>query len=195
MSTTYNISEVAAKLGLSTKTLRRWEEAGKFRGGRTEGGQRRYSLGDIHILDAIKSGLINTHKELLTQEQVKEEFAIDQITLDDWENKGQILPLVTADGTYYPQKAVIAKLKSHLASNKPSPLVPTLPTLPTLPTQSSAPTLQPTHHLTSTPPFTLPHSSLSHQSLTHHDFWVLFLLNLLVTLTLILLYHLLTLPQ
>lgn len=183
MSNTYNISEVASKLGISTKTLRRWEDAGRFKGGRTEGNQRRYTLGDIHILDAIKSGLVNSHKELLTKEQVISEYGLDQITLDDWENKGQIHPLVTAGGIFYPQKALIDKLKSHLAKVKPAQIVSHMTTPQP---QSSVPSYpSPT---TSTAPTTLTAPTY----FSHHDFWVLFLLNLLVTLTLILLYHILT---
>ncbi|MCL4353135.1 MerR family DNA-binding transcriptional regulator [Patescibacteria group bacterium] len=42
-----NISEAARLLGISTKTLRRWEREGKIIPSRTAGGQRRYTLNQI----------------------------------------------------------------------------------------------------------------------------------------------------
>ncbi len=48
MSTNYVPPRVAAsKLGVSTKTLERWLEAGKIEGIFTQGGQRRYNLDSI----------------------------------------------------------------------------------------------------------------------------------------------------
>ncbi len=48
------IQEVARKLGVSTKTLRRWEEKGVIVPHRTIGNQRRYSLDH---LDELKQKL------------------------------------------------------------------------------------------------------------------------------------------
>ncbi len=50
MSTNYVPPRVAAsKLGVSTKTLERWLEAGKIEGIFTQGGQRRYNLDSILV--------------------------------------------------------------------------------------------------------------------------------------------------
>src|SRR5579872_2191220 len=47
----YTIQEVATLLGVSAKTLRRWEETGKIKPIRTVGNQRRYRLDDIKKLE------------------------------------------------------------------------------------------------------------------------------------------------
>ncbi|MEK7526179.1 MAG: right-handed parallel beta-helix repeat-containing protein [Patescibacteria group bacterium] len=44
---TYNIAEAADLLGVSTKTLRRWDTSGKLSPTRSEGGHRRYLLKDL----------------------------------------------------------------------------------------------------------------------------------------------------
>lgn len=43
-----SIKQVAEILGVSTKTLRRWEEQGKIKACRTKGGHRRYDLNQFH---------------------------------------------------------------------------------------------------------------------------------------------------
>src|SRR3990167_9095925 len=48
--TTLSISEVAKKLNVSTKTLRRWDEAGKLVASRNSTGERVYDLGGISKL-------------------------------------------------------------------------------------------------------------------------------------------------
>src|SRR5258708_23887711 len=45
--TLLSINEAAARLGVSAKTLRRWEAAGKLQPIRTLGNKRRYSLSDL----------------------------------------------------------------------------------------------------------------------------------------------------
>lgn len=110
MDKLYTISEVADKLGLSTKTLRRWEETGKFIGTRTLGGQRRYSLTDIQILDAIKHGTVTGSDDLLTIEQAASLFGVTPTTIARWENDGKIHPLITAGAAYYPRHRLLAKL-------------------------------------------------------------------------------------
>jgi len=42
------ISTAASALGVSTSTLRRWDITGKLKPARTEGGQRRYDLAQLH---------------------------------------------------------------------------------------------------------------------------------------------------
>lgn len=185
MENTYNISEVADKLKLSTKTLRRWEESGKFTPSRTEGNQRRYTLSDIHILDAIKSGIINSQKDLLKREDLPTLLEIDEATLNDWEQKGEIHPLVTASGLYYPKARILAKLKSQPPT--PAPIKPTLTPLSLTPVKSPGSLIpgmrSPDFHSGNE------FSPQASAPLTHHDFWVLVLLNTLITLCLILLYH------
>ena len=52
------INEVAELLGISTKTLRRWEANGLISPHRTIGNQRRYSFEDV---DKLKMRRVNSH--------------------------------------------------------------------------------------------------------------------------------------
>ena len=65
----YTIQEASSLLGISPKTLRRWEETGKVKPIRTFGNQRRYSGGDIKKLER----LINLRKA--RQEVIQERKA------------------------------------------------------------------------------------------------------------------------
>src|SRR4051812_42777881 len=47
----YTIQEVSVLLGVTPKTLRRWEETGKITSIRTVGNQRRYRIEDIKKLE------------------------------------------------------------------------------------------------------------------------------------------------
>ncbi len=122
MDHTYTIQEVAAKLNISDKTLRRWEDAGRFRSSRTLGNQRRYSVEDIQILDAIKHGTINTQKDLLSIEQAANLFGVSPTTITRWEDAGKIHPLITSGNTYYPRERLEAKipdLKNEYIESEP----------------------------------------------------------------------------
>lgn len=121
MEKLYSIGEVAEKLGLSTKTLRRWEETGKFIGTRTLGGQRRYSLTDLQILDAIKHGTITGSDDILTIEQTAALFGVTVTTVTRWEDEGKIHPLITAGKTYYPRHRLLAKLEELKSTLPPEP--------------------------------------------------------------------------
>ena len=111
MDKLYTIAEVATKLNLSDKTLRRWEEAGRFTSSRTLGNQRRYSLEDLQVLDAIKHGTIESQKELLTLEQAANLCGVSVASLKRWENDGKIHPFITAGNTYYPRPRLIEKME------------------------------------------------------------------------------------
>ena len=110
MDKLYTIQEVATKLNLSDKTLRRWEEAGRFVSSRTLGNQRRYSLEDLQILDAIKHGTINEQKDLLNITQASKLCGVSPTTLLRWEENGKIHPLITSGNTYYPRQKLIEKM-------------------------------------------------------------------------------------
>ena len=47
MSNLIGVKEAAELLGVSTKTIRRWEESGKICSTRTEGGHRRFNVSDL----------------------------------------------------------------------------------------------------------------------------------------------------
>ena len=125
MDKLYTIIEVATKLNLSDKTLRRWEEAGKFMPERTLGNQRRYTLEDLQILDAIKHGTINEQKDLLTVTQAGKLCGVSTTTILRWEETGKIHPFITSGNTYYPRQKLMEKmdeLKSiHVEPAPPAP--------------------------------------------------------------------------
>ncbi|MBP9670135.1 MerR family transcriptional regulator [Candidatus Woesebacteria bacterium] len=120
MDKLYTIIEVAAKLNLSDKTLRRWEEAGRFTPSRTLGNQRRYSLDDLQVLDAIKHGVVNEQKDLLTLVQASKLCGVSPTTISRWENEGKIHPLITSGNTYYPRHKLMEKMDS-LKTQYPEP--------------------------------------------------------------------------
>jgi excisionase family DNA binding protein len=125
MNKLYTIQEVAAKLNLSDKTLRRWEEAGRFMPTRTLGNQRRYSLDDLQVLDAIKHGVVNEQKDLLTLVQAAAMCGVSPTTISRWENAGKIHPLITSGNTYYPRHKLMEKmnaLKTEYPEPKPEPV-------------------------------------------------------------------------
>lgn len=190
----YTISEVADKLGVSTKTLRRWEEDGKFASNRTLGGQRRYSISDLQILDAIKHGTIPSSRDLLTVTQAAALFGVTPTTIERWEEDGKIHPLITSGATYYPKSRLLAK-KHELsqaprypsAAFEPIPLSSPAPTTQPAPNPPQPSTRIPLPPSLSTPrrltPLRLPTPSVSSDTLH-------IAINLMTTIILIMLYHL-----
>lgn len=110
MDQLYTIIEVASKLNLSDKTLRRWEEAGRFTPKRTLGNQRRYTIEDLQVLDAIKHGTINEQNDLLTTDQAAKLCGVSPTTLIRWEESGKIHPFITSGNTYYPRQRLMEKM-------------------------------------------------------------------------------------
>lgn len=157
----YTIKEAAAKLALNPKTLRRWEQAGRFRASRTLGGQRRYSLLDLQILDALKHGLIERQSDLLDVTSAAKLCGVSESTLTRWESEGLIHSLATSSGTFYPRARLLAQLASRTHPTPP-------PTITLTPPSSVSPSPHP------------------------HDHLILILENTLITLTILLLYHLLS---
>ncbi len=111
MDKLYSIQEVAIKLNLSDKTLRRWEEAGRFTPSRTLGNQRRYSTEDLQILDAIKHGTIDKQSDLLSLTQASGICGVSPTTIMRWENEGKIHPFITSGNTYYPRTKLVEKME------------------------------------------------------------------------------------
>jgi excisionase family DNA binding protein len=66
-----SISEAAYLLGVSTDTLRRWEEEKRLIRERTEGGHRRYDLTQI-LKDKAKVGLTILYCRVSTRPQKKD---------------------------------------------------------------------------------------------------------------------------
>lgn len=146
MDKLYTIQEVASKLNLSDKTLRRWEEAGKFTPSRTLGNQRRYTLEDLQILDALKHGTILQQRDLLTLEQAAQLCGVSPATLGRWENEGKIHPFITSGNTYYPRLRLLEKLESlkQAPAQVDQVLLPPVPPLTPLPPSPSPSPIGPT---------------------------------------------------
>lgn len=126
MDKLYTIIEVATKLNLSDKTLRRWEEAGKFMPERTLGNQRRYTLEDLQILDAIKHGTVSGQKDLLTIAQAGRLCGVSTTTILRWEDAGKIHPFITSGNTYYPRQKLMEKMDELKSTYvEPAPPAPT----------------------------------------------------------------------
>ena len=184
MDKLYTIIEVATKLGLSDKTLRRWEEAGRFKPSRTLGNQRRYSIEDLQILDAIKHGTIAGQDDLLTPLQASQICGVSSATIMRWENEGKIHPLITSGNTYYPRQKLMAKLdelKHFVREIEPEPQL----TPVAEPTISDEPLVQqvapPRLNKLVKPALSPVKSSWS----LDNQIW-----NLVITLTLLICYHL-----
>ena len=177
MDNLYTVSEVADKLKISDKTLRRWEDAGRFHPSRTLGNQRRYSLSDIQILDAIKHNVISDQASLLSLDQAASLMGVSPATIERWEREGKIHPFVTMGATYYPKHRLVDKMTELKADpeilNPPPTFFPSPPPVierPVTPMKTSPTPLTHPH-----PSFTLPSSLLT---------------QALLTLILLLLYHL-----
>ena len=79
----------------STSETLRWEEAGRFSPSRTLGNQRRYTIEDLQILDALKHGMIAKQADLLSIQQASQLCGVSPITISRWENDGKIHPFIT----------------------------------------------------------------------------------------------------
>ena len=183
MNKSYTVTEAATQLGLSAKTLRRWEETGRFHSTRTLGGQRRYSTEDLQVLDAISHNIIASDQELLTPDVASRLLGISIATLNRYEQTGKIHSFVTSENTYY--------IKSHLDSIKsslepePAPTFTTSATPPAF-TTSAEPLVATPNHLQ--PRVVDPRTTTF---LSHHDL-KLILINLMVTTLIVVFYHLVT---
>jgi len=67
----FTISEAAEFLGVSTDTLRRWEEEGSLESERTNGGHRRYDVAKLMQCDQ-KDGLTALYGRVSTRPQLKD---------------------------------------------------------------------------------------------------------------------------
>jgi putative resolvase len=120
----FNISEAAEFLGVSTDTLRRWEENGQIISERTKGGHRRYDVLSLLQLNkkeglTVLYGRVSTRpqsKDLDRQVCVLEAYA----QLNKWENTLTIRDM--GSGINYKKKG-LNKLLSLLVENKVRRLV------------------------------------------------------------------------
>ncbi|MFC1654101.1 MerR family transcriptional regulator, partial [Patescibacteria group bacterium] len=104
---TYTISEVSNILGVSSKTLRRWEKKGSVSPIRTLGNQRRYTETDIAIL---KQKLQKTTPYLpeptkkinaFSKDDLIAKLGITSNTINRWEKEGKIQTSQNESGKQY----------------------------------------------------------------------------------------------
>lgn len=191
--TSYTITETADKLNLSEKTLRRWEDAGRFTPTRTVGNQRRYTMEDLQILDAIKHNVIPHQKDLLTINTAAQFLGVTEATIDRLVAEGKLHPFITVGTTYYPRHRLLPLL-DNLKDEPPMQSTPhVIP--PTITINSDKPPAhaQPTqpHNFASSIPTPNPTTSLTYPTHLPTRSIKPYLINLLLTLTVLTTYHLL----
>lgn len=94
MERTYNVSEAARILGVSVKTLQRWDRDGKLVANRTPSNRRFYTekqindiYNDVEIIEENSKGLIETVAKMQNGSVVTIEFedeCLDYITKTKW---------------------------------------------------------------------------------------------------------------
>jgi hypothetical protein len=96
LSKVYTIKDAAQALGIHPKTLRRWEEKGKFIPLRTLGNQRRFTDEHLKVLEKIKNGEnpAAPQTKILTKAQTAQKFQVSPVTIDRWTKEGKLRPAV-----------------------------------------------------------------------------------------------------
>ncbi len=186
-STTYTISETAEKLDLSEKTLRRWEEAGRFAPSRTVGNQRRYTVEDLQILDAIKHNVIPHQKDLLNLSAAAQFLDVTEPTIERLVSEGSLHPFITVTGRYYPRHRLLPFLGNLKGES------PTQSTIPSQ-TQSQKPEtqiVQEVRQTTAQPLPAQPQSIPLAKNSQSSSSYTIYSMQVVITLVLITAYHLL----
>jgi len=138
----YSISQTAQLLNLHPKTLRRWENTGKFTSKRTLGNQRRYSQKDINQLQQIKSGQSPTppkQTQLFNLNQTAAKLGVSPATVQRWTKQGKFPPSTTKANISYYSMEQIKKLQSRQAPVLKSTSPPPPPPSPSLSPSESTP--------------------------------------------------------
>ena len=185
-TTTYTISETAEKLDLSEKTLRRWEEAGRFAPSRTVGNQRRYTVEDLQILDAIKHNIIPHQKDLLNITAAAQFLDVTEPTIERLVSEGSLHPFITVTGRYYPRHRLLPFLGNLKGESPTTPVVPYISNI------IVEPVAQETKHVDTPPlppqPTIVP---LSKKNTQTHSTYTIYSMQVVITVALLTAYHLL----
>ena len=88
----FTIKDAAQALGIHPKTIRRWEEKGKFTPLRTPGNQRRFSEKDLNLLARLKAGdpVPVPAEKILTLAQAAEKLTVNPVTVKRWTKAGKL---------------------------------------------------------------------------------------------------------
>src|SRR5688572_6597417 len=111
-SVTVKIGEAAKALGVSIKTLRRWEASGKISSVRTPGGTRLYSVSELEEKKLSFEKPLEVAPKPLKIGDVSKSLGVSVKTLRRWEQKGRISSVRTTGGTRIYSQDEIERVKS-----------------------------------------------------------------------------------
>ena len=117
------IKEAASLIGVTTKTLRRWESQGKITSTRTKGNHRRYEVS--RLLNIKSDGLKTIAYARVSTHDQKEDLKRQEIVLESYcASKGYEFELISdlGSGMNYRKKGLV-KLVNLICSNKVERLV------------------------------------------------------------------------
>ena len=112
MSNLLGVSEAAKLLGVSTKTIRRWESDGKIKAVRTEGGHRRFDVSDL-ISNKQDTSLTIAYARVSSREQ-KDDLERQKIVLESYcAKQGWSFEVISdlGSGINYRKKGLIRLIK------------------------------------------------------------------------------------
>ena len=137
----YSIKDAAQALGIHPKTIRRWEQAGKFIPQRTLGNQRRFTPRDLNTLKNIKTGYTPSANQpidrLLTIDQAAQKLGVALATIQRWTKEGRLNLKVDnqLQSGYSAQQinSLLQSQKPQLAPSAKPPPAPFKPSQSTIP--------------------------------------------------------------
>ncbi len=112
MSNTLTIKQAGDLLGVTTKTLRRWEKAGQMKSNRTKGGHRRYSVSDL--IGGKKENAITVCYSRVSSHDQKDDLKRQSIVLESYAaSKGFVFEMIEdlGSGMNYKKKGLNRLIK------------------------------------------------------------------------------------
>lgn len=110
-----SIGKAAKHLGVTVQTLRVWDDGGRLKAVRTEGGHRRYRLSEVQKLQGVGSEEVRDQEVVAAYCRVSSH---DQKTKGDLERqKGRVLTYCSSKGYYVPH--VLAEVASGMSESRP----------------------------------------------------------------------------
>lgn len=112
MSNLLSVSEASKLLGVSTKTIRRWETEGKIKAVRTEGGHRRFEVSDL-IGNQQRADLTVAYARVSSRDQ-KDDLERQKIVLEAYcAKQGWSFEVISdlGSGINYRKKGLIRLIK------------------------------------------------------------------------------------
>ena len=111
-----SITEAATIIGVSSKTLRRWEDEGKITPARTLGNQRRYHRDHV---EKMKANAVKLHSPYLSVAKTATFLGVSQKTLSRWESEGHLHKIkINSTMKGYPRSEVEKIVRRHEKSDK-----------------------------------------------------------------------------